>query len=146
MSIDLQQTFADDLLSAYEGLERLFVRKLYQFYKAIEFRILWSLNIPLASFQRVASDSALGTKTLVGVVELTKRLNQVQDIKDRAVDCFSTNIYKTDFQKWSFSSTTHRKVSIAFLFKFVSLPFVFSLSNICLKCMLVYDVEKHLRN
>ena len=125
MSIELQQTFADDLLSAYEGLERLFVRKLYQFHKAIEFRTLWSLNIPIASFQRVASEGALGAKTLVGVVELTKRLNQVQDIKDRAADCFSTNIYKSDFQKWSFCSATHKKVSIAFLFKFVFLPFVF---------------------
>ena len=108
------QTFTENLLSTYEELERSFMTKIYQFYKAIEFRTLWEGNNPLTSFQRVASESARGTKTLVGVTELTKALTKVYRLKDKAVDCFSRHIFTTNLEKWSFDEVNNKGVSFCF--------------------------------
>ena len=91
------------------------MKKIYQFYKAIEFRTLWVGNNPLTSFRRVASESATGTKTLVGVVELTKALTKVNQLKDKAVDCFSRHIFTTNVQKWSFDEVKNKGVCFCLL-------------------------------
>ena len=114
ISTTLRQTFTENLLSTYEELERSFMEKIYQFYKAIEFRTLWLGNNPLTSFRRVASESAMETKTLVGVVELTKALDKVSQLKDKAVDCFSKDPFTTNLIKWSFDNVTNKVVSFRF--------------------------------
>ena len=117
----LRETFTENLLSAYEELERSFTKKIYEFYKAIEFRTLWEGNNPLKSFQRVASESAKGTKILVGVAQLTKALQMVNDLKDKAVDCFSRHIYTTNLQKWTFDNIKNKQV----FFRFYNVVFFF---------------------
>ena len=107
----LRETFTENLLSTYEELERSFTKKIYEFYKAIEFRTLWEGNNPLGSFKRVASESAKEIKTLVGVAELTKALTKVNDLKDKAVDCFSRHVYTTNLQKWTFDNVNNKWVS-----------------------------------
>ena len=91
------------------------MKKIYQFYKAIEFRTLWVGNNPLTSFRRVASESATGTKTLVGVIELTKALTKVYQLKDKAVDCFSRHLFTTNVQKWSFDEVKNKGVCFCLL-------------------------------
>lgn len=91
------------------------MKKIYEFYKAIEFRTLWEGNNPLTSFRRVASESAMGTKTLVGVVELSKALTKVYQLKDKAVDCFSRHIFTTNVQKWSFDEVKNKGVCFCLL-------------------------------
>ena len=91
------------------------MKKIYQFYKALEFRTLWSGNSPLTSFRRVASESAMETKTLVGVVELNKALAKVYQLKEKAVDCFSRHIFTTNLQKWSFDNVKDKGVCFGFL-------------------------------
>ena len=111
----LREAFTENLLSTYEELERSFTRKIYEFYKAIEFRTLWQGNNPLGSFKRVASESAKEIKTLVGVAELTKALTKVNNLKDKAVDCFSRHIYTTNLQKWTFDNVNNKWVSFHFI-------------------------------
>ena len=107
----LREAFPENLVGTYEELERSFTRKIYEFYKAIEFRTLWEGNNPLGSFKRVASEIAKEIKTLVGVAELTKALTKVNNLKDKAVDCFSRHIYTTNLQKWTFDNVDNKWVS-----------------------------------
>ena len=100
--MSLQQTFMDNLLSTYRELERSFMRKVYELYKAFEFRTLWRGYNPLATFRRVATESARGTGRLNGVVQLTGVLRRINELKDKANKCFTYNKYVTDIHKWSF--------------------------------------------
>ena len=114
ISNTLRQTFTDNLLSTYEVMERSFMKNIYQLYKAIEFRTLWTGNNPLTSFRRVASESARGIQTLVGVAELNKALAKVYWLKNKAVDCFSTHKFTLNLKKWSFDNVTNKVVSFRF--------------------------------
>ena len=88
------------------------MRNLYELHKAFVFRTLWEGNNPLASFQRVASESALGTGRLNGAVQLTGVLQNMKRIQDKAVKCFTNNIYATGIKKWSFNLKRDKKVSV----------------------------------
>ena len=101
----------DYLLSTYRALERSFMRNLYELYKAFKFRTLWEGNNPLRSFQRVASESALGTNRLNGAVQLTGVLQNMRQIQDKAVKCFTNLIYTTGIKKWYFDKVKDPKVS-----------------------------------
>ena len=79
-------------------------------HKALGFRTLWKLEDLMASFRRIASESALGTGRLNGVLQLTKELQKVNEVKKRAVLCFSNNKYITNFQKWSFNNVKDTQV------------------------------------
>ncbi|CAH3148650.1 unnamed protein product [Porites lobata] len=107
---ELQQMFMDNLLSSYRELERSFMKKVYELYKAFKFRTLWEGNNPLASFRRVASESAKGTGRLNGVVQLTGVLRKFQKLKDKANKCFTFNKYTTDIHRWSFNSVKDKKM------------------------------------
>ena len=85
---------------------------LYRLYKAFAFRTLWEQNSPLASFQRLASESALGTGRLNGAVELTKELQKMTNLKNKAIACFNSYHYTTDIHKWSFDKIKHKAVSL----------------------------------
>ena len=89
------------------------MRNLYELHKAFVFRTLWEGNNPLISFQRVASESARGTGRLNGAVELTTVLQKMRRDQDKAVKCFTNNIYTTGMKKWSFDSTKDKKVSLS---------------------------------
>ena len=69
------------------------MRNLYELHKAFVFRTLWEGNSPLTSFQRLASESALGTGRLNGAVELTNVLQNLKQLQDKAVKCFTNNIF-----------------------------------------------------
>ena len=111
ISKTLQQTFLEHLLSTYRELGRSFMKKVYELYKAFQFRTLWEGNNPLSSFQRVASESARGTGRLNGAVQLTEVLRKTKDIQDKAMLCFTNNIYTTDIMKWSFDNFKDKEVS-----------------------------------
>lgn len=87
------------------------MKKVYELYKAFQFRTLWEGNNPLSSFQRVASESARGTGRLNGAVQLTEVLRKTKDIQDKAMLCFTNNIYTTDIMKWSFDNVKDKEVS-----------------------------------
>ena len=87
------------------------MKKVYELYKAFQFRTLWEGNNPLSSFQRVASESARGTGRLNGAVQLTEVLRKTKDIQDKAMLCFTNNIYTTDIMKWSFDNVKEKEVS-----------------------------------
>ena len=101
----------ENLLGTYRELERSFLRNIYELHKAFAFRTLWQGYNPLASFQRVASESARGTGRLNGVVQLTGVLRRTQELKDKANKCFTYNTYTTDISKWSFDNVKNKKVS-----------------------------------
>ncbi|KAJ7390268.1 hypothetical protein OS493_026143 [Desmophyllum pertusum] len=102
---DIQQSFLDDLLESYRQMETRFARKLYKFYKAFEFQSLWNLDSKMAQYQQVASSAAEGTGRLQGVLELTKALQDINDIESKArTRCFTKFHHTTDTHKWSFDS------------------------------------------
>ena len=110
--------FMDNLLSSYRELERSFMKEVYELYKAFKFRTLWEGNNPLASFRRVASESAKGTGRLNGVVQLTGVLRKFQKLKDKANKCFTFNKYTTDIHRWSFNSVKDKKVTTTTMYLF----------------------------
>ncbi|XP_073228612.1 uncharacterized protein [Porites lutea] len=110
LSNTLKQTFTDNLLSTYRGLEQLFMEKLYELQKALAFRTLWNLDDTLNSFRRIASESALGIGRLNGIVELTEVFQRIKNIKSKAVACFTTNPYTTDVKKWTFDNTKNKEM------------------------------------
>ena len=100
------------------------MKHLYELHKAFAFRTLWEGNNPLASFRRLATESARGTGQLNGAVQLTGELRKINRIKNKAIRCFSDVKYTTDSQKWSFDNVKDKAVSfIKFLGKAVSLYF-----------------------
>lgn len=100
----------ENLLRIYQELEGSFMKEVNGLYKAFRFRTLWETENPLTQFQRVASEGAHGRK-LNGIVELTNVLRNIQDMENRAVKCFTNNIYTTDIQRWTFSQQTDPTVS-----------------------------------
>ena len=80
-------------------------------HKAFAFRTLWDGNNPLESFQRVASESALGTGRLNGAVQLTDVLQNMKRVQEKAVKCFTNNIYATGIKRYHFNKAQNPKVS-----------------------------------
>jgi len=111
LSKKVQQNFIDYLLSTYRTLERTFLRNMYELHKAFMFRTLWEGNNPLQKFQRVASESALGTGRLNGVVQLTDVLTSMKQTQVLAVKCFTNNIFATGIKRWHFNKVRDKKVS-----------------------------------
>ena len=87
------------------------MRNLYELHKAFVFRTLWEGNSPLTSFQRLASESALGTGRLNGAVELTNVLQNLKQLQDKAVKCFTNNTFATGIKRWSWSKKRNPAVS-----------------------------------
>ena len=103
----------ENLLSSYRELETKFMRNVYELDKALSFRTLWEGNNPLASFLRVASESAWGTGRLNGDVQLESILNKVNELKDEVSKCFTYNKYSGPATfKWSFDNVKHKAVSL----------------------------------
>lgn len=109
---ELRSVFMENLLRIYQEMESSFMKEVYGLYKAFRFRTLWETENPLPQFQRVASEKALGGR-LNGILELANVLRNIQNMENRAVKCFTNNIYTTDIQKWSFSQQTDSKVRCA---------------------------------
>ena len=86
------------------------MEKVYELQKALGFSTLWVLDDVMNSFQRIASESALGTGRLNGVLELTKVLQQLSDITSKAEKCFTRLRYSKAVQKWSFDNATNTQV------------------------------------
>ncbi|KAL9983250.1 hypothetical protein ACROYT_G005396 [Oculina patagonica] len=108
LSDELRLNFLENLLSSYKVIEQSFMKKVYELQKAFKFRTLWEVNNPLATFRRVAAESAGGTGRLNGIVELTKVLQNFETTETKAVRCFTNNIYTTGIKKWSFNSVDHK--------------------------------------
>ena len=87
------------------------MKHLYELHKAFAFRTLWEGNNPLASFRRLATESARGTGRLNGAVQLTGELRKINRIKNKAIRCFTDVKYTTDSQKWSFDNVKDKVVS-----------------------------------
>jgi len=87
------------------------MKHLYEFHKAFAFRTLWEGNNLLASFRRLATESAHGTGRLNGAVQLTDELRKMHQIKNKAMRCFTDVKYTTYSQKWSFNSVKDKAVS-----------------------------------
>jgi len=102
----------ENLFRIYQEMEGSFMKEVYGLYKAFRFRTLWETENPLPQFQRVASESARGGR-LNGILQLTNVLRNIQNMENRAVKCFTNNIYTTDIQKWGFSQQTDSKVRSA---------------------------------
>ncbi len=86
------------------------MRNVYELHKAFEFRSLWQGTNPLRSFQRVASESARGTGRLNGVIQLTGVFQKTKELEDKAMKCFTNNVYTTDMQKWKFNKKKDKEV------------------------------------
>ena len=93
------------------------MRNLYNLYKAFAFRTLWEENNPLASFRRLATESARGTGRLNGALQLTEQLRKFTQIEKQAMICFTKIKYTTELTKWSFDNVKNKTVSfIAYFF------------------------------
>ncbi|XP_031560606.1 uncharacterized protein LOC116296688 [Actinia tenebrosa] len=106
----LRQTFLDNLLGTYKELERSFMENMYELQKALGFRFLWNLDDVMSSFQRIASESAMGTGQLNGAVELSQVSQRLDNITTKAKGCFSKLKYKTNVQKWSFDNVKDKQM------------------------------------
>ncbi|XP_031565547.1 uncharacterized protein LOC116300761 [Actinia tenebrosa] len=106
----LRQTFLENLLGTYKELERSLMENIYELQKALGFRTLWNLDSVMSSFQRIASESALGTGQLNGAVELSKVLEKINEITSKAKRCFSNERYATNVQKWSFDNVKNKQM------------------------------------
>ncbi|XP_031560607.1 uncharacterized protein LOC116296689 [Actinia tenebrosa] len=107
---ELRQTFLEHLLGTYKELERSFMENIYELQKALGFRTLWNLDDIMSSFQRIASESALGTGQLNGAVELSQVSQRLSDITSKATRCFSKLHYRTKVHKWSFDNVKDKQM------------------------------------
>ena len=107
--------FLDDLLTSYQQIETGFAQQLYQLYKGFEFRSLWIVQEKLAEFERRAVLAAQGTGNLLGVFELTKALQEIDDIENKAQLCFTKFRHAITASKWTFDSNKDNVVCGAFL-------------------------------
>ena len=96
--------FLDGLLTSYQQIETGFARQLYQLYKGFEFRSLWIVREKLAEFERRAVLAAQGTGNLRGVLELTKALQEIDDIENKGQRCFTKFRHTITTHKWTFDS------------------------------------------
>ncbi|KAL9982961.1 hypothetical protein ACROYT_G005076 [Oculina patagonica] len=101
---NIQQMFFDDLLTSYGQMETSFTKHLYQFYKGFEFRSLWDVGEKLVQFERTATEAASGTRSLQGVLQLTKALEEVEGLENKGRRCFTKFRYSTNIHKWSFDN------------------------------------------
>lgn len=85
---------------------------IYLEHKAFAFRTLWEGHNPLEKFRRVASESARGTGRLNGAIQLAEVLQTSKRIHDKAVKCFTYNVYSTGIEKWSFDNVNNKPVSL----------------------------------
>jgi len=111
ISKNLQQTFTEDLLSTYRELERSYMSTVYELEKALKFLTLWKGTNFLASFRRVATESARGTGRLNGDVQLTKLLYDLKKyyVHD-AAKCFSRISYTSNVWKLYFDNINSKSV------------------------------------
>ena len=110
-----QQMFLDDLLTSYQQIETGFAQQLYQLYKGFEFRSLWIVQEKLAEFERRAVLAAQGTGNLRGVLELTKALQEIDDIENKGQRCFTKFRHTITTHKWTFDSAKDNVVCGVFL-------------------------------
>ena len=103
----------ENLLSVYREMESSFMKKVYELYKALQFRTLWDIPDPLEDFQRA---QFIGGQ-LNGVIQLTDELQKIQRLEVKAVKCYTNNIYTTAMQRWSFDTQTHPAVSFEKIIK-----------------------------
>ncbi|CAH3128096.1 unnamed protein product, partial [Pocillopora meandrina] len=99
-----QQMFLDGLLTSYQHIETGFAQQLYQLYKGFEFRSLWVVQEKLAEFERRAVLAAQGTGNLKGVLELTKALQEIDNIENKGQRCFTKFRHTVTTHKWTFDS------------------------------------------
>ena len=107
--------FLDGLLTSYQQIETGFARQLYQLYKGFEFRSLWIVQEKLAEFERRAVLAAQGTGNLQGVLELTKTLQEIDDIENKGQRCFTKFRHTITTHKWTFDSAKENVVCGVFL-------------------------------
>ncbi len=107
--------FFDDLLTSYGQMETSFTKHLYQFYKGFEFRSLWDVGEKLVQFERTATEAASGTRSLQGVLQLTKALEEVEGLENKGRRCFTKFRYSTNIHKWSFDNVKDAAVSTCML-------------------------------
>lgn len=107
--------FLDNLLTSYGEMETSFAKHLYQFYKAFEFRTLWDVADKLLIFERTTRETAEQTKSLQGVLQLTKAFEDVEALQTKARRCFTKFRYSTDIHKWSFDNIKNAAVSTRML-------------------------------
>ncbi len=113
-----QQMFLDDLLTSYGQMETGFTKHLYQFYKGFKFRTLWNVDEKLLQFERTATIVAAGTRSLQGVLQLTKALEEIKSLENKGQKCFTKFRYSTNTHKWSFDNVKDAAVSIPAYLKF----------------------------
>ena len=102
--------FLDGLLTSYQHIETGFAQQLYQLYKGFEFRSLWVVQEKLAEFERRA-----GTGNLKGVLELTKALQEIDNIENKGQRCFTKFRHTVTTHKWTFDSAKDNVVCGVFL-------------------------------
>ena len=107
--------FLDGLLTSYQQIETGFAQQLYQLYKGFEFRSLWVVQEKLAEFERRAVLAAQGTGNLQGVLELTKALQEIDDIENKGQRCFTKFRHTIAMCKWTFDSAKDNVVCGVFL-------------------------------
>ena len=110
-----QQMFLDGLLTSYQHIETGFAQQLYQLYKGFEFRSLWVVQEKLAEFERRAVLAAQGTGNLKGVLELTKALQEIDNIENKGQRCFTKFRHTVTTHKWTFDSAKDNVVCGVFL-------------------------------
>lgn len=112
LSGDLRLTFLENLLASYNRIEESFMKTVYRLRKAINFRTLWEVDSPLATFRRIASENAGGTGRLNAMTQLTSVLQHFETIENQAVRCFTTNIYTPGIKRWTFDSVKNKSVGL----------------------------------
>ncbi|KXJ15160.1 hypothetical protein AC249_AIPGENE11295 [Exaiptasia diaphana] len=103
----IQETFLDDLLTSYQNMENMFLKKLVMLYKSFEFRTLWPVTENLIAFQRTATDAATGTGQLRGILQLNNALQEIDNIENKGRNCFTKFNYVTKTHKWTFNMEEH---------------------------------------
>ena len=121
----VQQTFLDDLLTAYGVIETSFTKHLYHLYKGFEFRSLWDVSSNLVQFERTASEAAPGTGMLQGALQLKKKKKKVDSLTNKGRQCFTRFRHTTNTHKWSFNNVNHAAVSRYFVYHINSSVFEF---------------------
>lgn len=109
---NINRMFLDDLLTSYQTLESSFTKNLYQLYKSFEFRSLWDISDKLTGYQRTASEAAPGTGQLQGVIQLDNALQEIDEIENKGMQCFTKFVYNTRVHKWPYDSQKDSTVCI----------------------------------
>ena len=117
--------FLDGLLTSYQQIGTGFAQQLFQLYKRFEFRSLYKVQEKLAEFERRAVSAAQGTGNLQGVLELTKALQEIDDIQNKGQRCFTKFRDTITTHKWTFDSAKNNVVcGYSFLFIYLFIYFL----------------------